>query len=420
MRCTLSTLVLLLMGVASYAQQSVSLQSLMDSAVVHYPVHATYMLNQDLEQNHQQQLQRQNLPSVQLSGKVSWQSEVIELPISLPGVDLPSMSQDQYQLNLEVQQPLYQGGLIRTKQQLEQFDKAIRDAETSVSLYTLRQQVASTYLQLMLNHKQQEVLNLHRQTIRARQHEMEALVRKGVLLQQSVDYLMAELLDLDQQSVQLSSERITFIQELNTLCGTQLDTTFVPLPELMKDVAANQIQRKELELFHLQKEKLETSGELVSVQNRPQVYAYASAGYGRPGLNYLSDEFADYYMLGVRFSWKIWDWKQGHLQREELRIQQGMLQTQEDAFRQQVQIAANKLEEEMRRIKAFEQQDIERIKLRESIAETAAQQLRNGTLTSADYLEELNKLKQARLEPELHTVQYMLAQVNYLWIKGLL
>ena len=366
------------------------------------------------------QLKKQNLPQVQLKGKASWQSEVIKLPIQLPGVDIPSMNQDQYNANLELQQPIYQGGINKAKQESENLAYKIRVCETNTSLYALRQRVASLFFQALLVEKQQQVLALHQNSLLTKKKEFEALVEEGMALQQSIDYLAAELISLAQQAGSLRSEKAKIIAELSTLSGMRIQASDQLMLPSFTATSEAEIRRKELELLQLQVEKMEVGQEMTKSQNRPFVYAYATAGYGRPGLNYLSNDFSDYYMVGIQFQWKIWDWQDGKAQRSQLKVQQELVKVQEDEFITEINIAAENLLQEIALLDSLILQDQELIKLRESIAETYSVQVRNGTLTAAAYIEEMNKLQQARLNAELHEVKRALTTVNYLWIKGLL
>lgn len=50
------------------------------------------------------------LPQFALSAKASYQSDVTEIPVKLPGVDLKGLPKDQYQVMLELQQKIWDGG----------------------------------------------------------------------------------------------------------------------------------------------------------------------------------------------------------------------------------------------------------------------------------------------------------------------
>jgi outer membrane protein TolC len=58
--------------------------------------------------------------------------------------------------------------------------------------------------------------------------------------------------------------------------------------------------------------------------------------------------------------------------------------------------------------------DQELIDLRVKITKTASSQLSNGTITSTEYLTQLNEEKQAKLNKETHEIQLINAKLNYL------
>ena len=63
-------------------------------------------------------------------------------------------------------------------------------------------------------------------------------------------------------------------------------------------------------------------------------------------------------------------------------------------------------------------QDEDVIRIREEITLIKAVELENGTITSTEYLNELNKENEAKLNLELHQLKLVLAKLNYLIIQG--
>ena len=55
------------------------------------------------------------LPQFALSAKASYQSDVTELPVKIPGIDIKGQPKDQYQVMLELKQNIWDGGEIHTK-----------------------------------------------------------------------------------------------------------------------------------------------------------------------------------------------------------------------------------------------------------------------------------------------------------------
>ncbi|MGB5033602.1 MAG: hypothetical protein WBO76_15885, partial [Saprospiraceae bacterium] len=68
-----------------------------------------------------QQVSRQNWPQATLNGQASWQSDVSHIPnLPFPGLVIESPSKDQYKLNLDIAQNIYDGGMIKASKKTVQ------------------------------------------------------------------------------------------------------------------------------------------------------------------------------------------------------------------------------------------------------------------------------------------------------------
>ena len=59
------------------------------------------------------------------------------------------------------------------------------------------------------------------------------------------------------------------------------------------------------------------------------------------------------------------------------------------------------------------QDDAELVNLYKSVADAYSVQLKNGTITSAEYITQLNKVQEAESNLELHKLQLQVAIMNY-------
>ncbi len=57
-------------------------------------------------------------PRFSLSGKATYQSDITRLPVEIPGIDVETAPKDQYQVMLELQQTIWDGGDIRNRKRL--------------------------------------------------------------------------------------------------------------------------------------------------------------------------------------------------------------------------------------------------------------------------------------------------------------
>ena len=76
------------------------------------------------------------------------------------------------------------------------------------------------------------------------------------------------------------------------------------------------------------------------------------------------------------------------------------------------------MENEINKAEAIIATDAEIIALREAVVQSSDAQLRNGVITSSEYLVELTNLFEAKINQKVHEIQLALAKANYQITKG--
>jgi len=150
----------------------------------------------------------------------------------------------------------------------------------------------------------------------------------------------------------------------------------------------------------------------------PKLYGFGQAGYGRPGLNMLSNNFDKFYIVGAKLSWTPWDWSQSKRDRKIIDLQKQMIDNQKDAFIKGISIQSQNEIGNIKKIEILITKDMEIIQLREKILLSSSSKLQNGTIKSADYIDDLTNETQARIDLKRHQVQLIMAKFNYLVITG--
>jgi outer membrane protein TolC len=179
-------------------------------------------------------------------------------------------------------------------------------------------------------------------------------------------------------------------------------------------------QRPEFELMNLHQNQLEIGKDIVTSKNLPMIFLFGTAGYGRPGFNYLSNDFDDFYMVGLGLSWDIWNWQHGKREKQILSINSKIIETQKETFLKNLKTGTNNFEMEIIKQQELISQDIEIIDIQKRITNSSQQKLENGTITSSQYIDELEKIQQYELNYEIHKLKLELAKINYMWVMGLL
>ena len=127
----------------------------------------------------------------------------------------------------------------------------------------------------------------------------------------------------------------------------------------------------------------------------------------------LSNNFAWYYIGGLRFSWNLGSWYTLKNQRQLLDINKKTLDIQKETFLFNTNITGKQQDEAAKKYLELIQKDDVIIALRESVKKAAGAQLENGVLSAHDYITQVNAEDEARQNLILHEVQLLQAQYNY-------
>lgn len=400
------------------AQEPVHLTDCQQWAREQHPLLKQKELYQQMSELKLENNQTNYLPSLNLNAQATYQSDVTHVGISLPGVNIPTVSKDQYKMYLDVKQNIWDGGLTKANEILEKAQAASDEQGVEVELYKVREQVNNLFFTSFFIQQNLDILAKKKETLEARKSQMQSGVENGVILQSDLDLILAELVKVKQQETELKSNRETILSALAILTGKQLDD----LQNLVIDnqeVALNdQLNRPEIGFFQKQASLLEASSSLIQKKRNPKFFGFGQAGYGRPALNMLSDNFDTYYIVGVGLKWNIFDWKNTKRDREIIQMKQQMVETQQQQFERNINIALDREQRKIAELNDILKSDQDLIDLQQRISKSAESKLDNGTITTSDYIKDVNAEAAARITLETHKIQLEQAKINYQNIQG--
>jgi len=359
-------------------------------------------------------------PSLDLNGRLSYQSDVVTVALTDPTipVDFPDVPHDQYGLNLDISQNLYDGGLSRGKQDYEEALMAADLQQVEVDLHSLKGKVNQYYFAVLIQQENMRNLEIHLQNLESRKEAVQTAVQHGTLLETELHIIEVERLKVMKSMLELESRKKAYMQTLKILCGEEFNDQASLEKPIFESPGSGILKRPEYRLFDLKHASMEAGKELMAKKRLPVLYAFGQTGYGKPGYNVMSEDWDTYYMVGAGLRWKIWDWNSTSREKELLGYRQEMLQTQRASFDKELETM---LVQEEARIEQYEltlKMDQQVLDLQKKISEQAAVQLDNGTITATDFVTELNKENLARITLATHQVLLMQSMANYLTIQG--
>ena len=339
MKINLFILTLILFTLQVQAQE-LTLDSCQNLARKNHPLLRQAGIIDQLSELKQQNLETNSLPQFDLVAKASWQSDVTKLVLKTPGFAGPTpLSKDQYKTYVELKQRIYDGGVTKKSKEVEEADRLVSKQQNETELYKIKETVNTLYFNALIIQQQLEIVNLKRSTLAEQIKQIESAVANGVSLPNNLDQLRAENIMTDQQEIELRSSFQTINGLIEIITGqTITDKTTYKKP-LQATIDLNlESNRPEFILFTLQQAKISKSEELLKNSRNPFIYAFGQGGYGRPGLNMLDNNFADFYMVGAGLSWNMWDWHKSKRERSALKLQKDLVQVNLENFNRSIQL----------------------------------------------------------------------------------
>lgn len=400
------------------AQEPLTLEQCYNLAEKAYPLSRQVALLTEKSKSELAEIRKDALPQLSLNARASYQSEVVRIPLEMPGVTIASPNKDQHQATLDVEQLIYNGNSLSKRSALKEAETESDKQQVSVVLYTLKNRVNQYFFNALLLQEQTELLGAKTRQLEARLQEVASAVKFGTVLQSEKDVLQAELLLARQEMTVVKKNKETVLSQLSALIFTEIDATArLEKPQILLSSPVLST-RPELKLYELRREEIAQRQELLGIENYPRLSGFAQAGYGNPGLNMLNNAFDDFYMVGLRLNWKVFDWGSSKDKKQALEISKEIVSTEKETFLLNNSIELQQAFNEIDKYAALLEADQEIVDLRRSIVASGESQLQNGVITASEFLVEFNKLYSAEINQKLHELQLELAKANYRNVQG--
>ena len=408
------------------AADSLRLNDLQDRAVQHDPRTRQLELLSSQSALRMRDISASRLPTVGANAQGQYQSQVVTLPLQLPnGLSFPLPPHDTYDAHVGVQQPIYDP-TVGARRGVERAQLAASEAGVQASTFALRQSVNEAYFSALLQQAQGAEQESAITDLEAKRKVAASRVAQGAALASETEMLDAELLRRRQAVAQLAAGRDASLVVLSDLTGQAITSAdALTLPDLNAEVARARSSmdtlraRPEYEQFARSRDVLTQQQASLGAADLPRVSAFGRAGYGRPGLNPLSQEFSNYWLAGVEVEWTPWNWGTTKRDREVLALQTQIVATSEAAFRHSVQRGIARDVASIDQLAQALADDDTIVALREKILRETGFRFSEGVITSSEYVDRETDLLDARLARATHRVQLAQARANFLTSLGL-
>ena len=394
-----------------------TLEECQQAAERNYPLIKQYGLIEKTTQLTVANIQKGWLPQVSASAQATYQSDVMSWPDQMKtmmtgmGIDMKGLTKDQYRVGIDVNQTLFDGGVISSQKAIARQQGKVQEAQTEVQLYNVRKRVNEMYFsllmldeQIVLNHDMQELLA-------GNERKLQAMMKSGTAAESDWQSVKAERLKVMQQATSLESQKRMLAMMLSTFCGIETNIIQKPLVKAENGELMSESHRPELRALDAQIGLLNAQEKALNAALMPKLGVFAQGYYGYPGLNMFEDMISHKWSLngiiGARLTWNIGALYTRKNDKAKLQLQRDLTESNREVFLFNNRMEQLQQSEEISRYKQLMNDDAEIISLRAAVRKAAESKLAHGIIDVNDLLREINQENAARVQQSIHEIEML-------------
>lgn len=423
MRKFLSSLLLALPMIAM--AQSASIEQCQQWAQENYPLTQRYDIIRQTEGFTLKNIAKGWLPQIGVTAQGSYQSAVPEYPevlsnmLSQMGTEMKGISPLQYKAAIDVQQTIYDSGVISSQRDVAKASSKVKEAGADVQMYALRERVNDLCFAILLIDQRLKLNEEMQRTIDSNRRRLATMLEGGVAMQADVDAMSAELATARQQHTDIEAQRGALIKVLSLFTGKEITEVSTPGP--LGRGTGERLLRPELRLFDSQLSLTDAKERALRASLLPKIGAFAQGYYGYLGMNIFRDMMKRTPTLngiiGIKASWNISALYTHKNDRAKLELERQTINNDRDVFLFNQKLQSSQEDSNIRRYRQLISEDDGICQLRHNVREAAEAKLEAGIIDVNALILEISRENQAKINKVIHETellqhQYKLQNIN--------
>lgn len=351
------------------------------------------------------------LPQISAMAQATYQSDVMTLPDPLQkmlgqqGLDAKGLRKDQYRIGIDINQTIYDGGLISGQKNVARLEGEVQTAQIATDLYAIRQRINDLYFGILLLDEKIQ-LNKDLQTLlQSNLDKLNSMLSNGIAMQSDVNVVRAEKLKAEQQATELASSRKSLMDMLAVFIGKEFTELAMPQNVTAQTQGNN---RPELHLFDTQIELANAQESLLNARLLPKLSVFAQGYYGYPGYDQFDAMFNRTWklngMVGVRLLWNIGALYTRKNDRAKLDTRRGLIESARKTFLFNNHLLEIQRNDGIVKYRQLIADDREIVSLRSDVRRAAESKLEHGIIDTNNLLQEITRENQSRIDLSTHTI----------------
>lgn len=409
--------ILMLLPILAQAQ-TVTLDECQRLAQENYPLIKQYDLIRQTTDYTVSNISKGWLPQISAMAQATYQSDVMTLPDPLQkmlgqqGYDVKGLRKDQYRIGIDINQTVYDGGLISGQKNVARLEGEVQTAQTATDLYAIRQRINDLYFGILLLDEKIQLNKDLQVLLQSNLDKLKSMLSHGIAMQSDVNTVMAEKLKAEQQATELASSRKSLTDMLAVFIGKEVTDLAMP-----QDVAVSALgnNRPELHLFDTQIELANAQESLLNARLLPKLSVFAQGYYGYPGYDQFDAMFNRTWklngMVGVRLSWNIGALYTRKNDRAKLNTRRGLIESARETFLFNNHLLEIQQNDGIAKYRQLIADDRDIVSLRSDVRRAAESKLEHGIIDTNNLLQEITRENQSRIDLSTHTI--LMLKENY-------
>lgn len=409
--------ILMLLPILAQAQ-TVTLDECQRLAQENYPLIKQYDLIRQTTDYTVSNISKGWLPQISAMAQATYQSDVMTLPDPLQkmlgqqGYDVKGLRKDQYRIGIDINQTVYDGGLISGQKNVARLEGEVQTAQTATDLYAIRQRINDLYFGILLLDEKIQLNKDLQVLLQSNLDKLKSMLSHGIAMQSDVNTVMAEKLKAEQQATELASSRKSLTDMLAVFIGKEVTDLAMP-----QDVAVSSLgnNRPELHLFDTQIELANAQESLLNARLLPKLSVFAQGYYGYPGYDQFDAMFNRTWklngMVGVRLSWNIGALYTRKNDRAKLNTRRGLIESARETFLFNNHLLEIQQNDGIAKYRQLIADDRDIVSLRSDVRRAAESKLEHGIIDTNNLLQEITRENQSRIDLSTHTI--LMLKENY-------
>ena len=394
-----------------------TLEECQQAAERNYPLIQQYGLIGKTTELTVSNIQKRWLPQVSASAQATYQSDVVSWPDEMKtmmngmGINMKGLKKDQYRVGIDVQQTIYDGGVIGSQKRIAREQGKVQAAQNDINIYNVRKRVNEMYFGLLLIDEQIK-LNSDLQTLLGgNERKLESMTKRGTAAESDLQNVKAERLNAVQKATELASQKQMLQRMLSTFCGIEISNIQKPQVKVEGINLTTENHRPELKALDAQIGVLNAREKALNAALMPKVGVFAQGFYGYPGLNMFEDMMHHQWSLngiiGARVTWNIGALYTRKNDKAKLQLQRDMTENSREVFLFNNNLEQIQQHENIERYQKLMAHDGEIISLRQAVRKAAESKLAHGIIDVNDLVREINQENAACVRQSVHEIEML-------------